>query len=690
VQFPDYLKKKARTISWFHFPYTHLHNHAMSHKILTFILMLNVTLGFFGSAAYAVVVVKANNTTNLTQGGSWVGGSTPGIADTAKWDSTVTAANSISLGGTFYVNEISTANPGGPVTINDDGSVLGLYGLGGTGIDMSAATQDLTINCMVGLGSTQTWNVGSGQKLDVEGTINGAYGIVIVGDGIATLGGHNGYTGGTTVTSGILRAGGRSGDENVFGPEGSSVTVQSGATLDLNGSYALGERNYVIWVSGAGVDGNGAIIDSGYSGWVRWGVKNIALAGDVTLGSLTINGSVTGHQRNLTKTGSGTLSANGPITAVSNIYITAGIMGVNSSVTGAKSIYINGGMLAVGGAIDDSQAGSIYVNTSGILNAGQSVIEKPIVMAGGVFQCNGYANTTVTGAVSLNATGNFFLAAYSALTLNGAISDGTGSNGINVSNGGTLLLGAASAYSGDTVVTFGTLKIGADNAVPGGIGKGNVNLGMGSTLDTYGRSVLINGLSGYGAIDNTNGTGTLSIGNNNVTSTFYGAIQNTAGTLSVIKQGTGTQTLAGAAIYSGSTTVNGGTLAIAGGIDPSGTSLIDVGSGAAIFKTVSVSKSNLNIYTASSTKFEVADHSHTVGIISGSGTTQVDAGASLTAQSISQGTLTLGNGATVTIQTIPGGPLSNQIVPVPEPSSLVLLSAAFFSAIYVWARKRIG
>jgi len=92
---------------------------------------------------------------------------------------------------------------------------------------------------------------------------------------------------------------------------------------------------------------------------------------------------------------------------------------------------------------------------------------------------------------------------------------------------------------------------------------------------------------------------------------------------------------------------------------------------------VSVSKSDLDIYTAASAKFEAADHTHVVGDISGSGTTQVDSGASLTAASISQNTLTIGSGATVTIQAIPGGPLSNTIAAVPEPSTLVLLAAAF-------------
>ena len=145
------------------------------------------------------------------------------------------------------------------------------------------------------------------------------------------------------------------------------------------------------------------------------------------------------------------------------------------------------------------------------------------------------------------------------------------------------------------------------------------------------------------------------------------------GTGGLIKLGSGTLTLNALNTYSGSTTVNGGTLQIAGGIDPAGTSLIDVQSGTAVLMTVNVNKTDLNVNTAASAVFEVASGIHEIGSINGSGSTRVDAGAVLTATSIDQDTLTLGPGSTVTIRAIPGGPQSGKIAPVPEPSSLVLL-----------------
>jgi hypothetical protein len=46
----------------------------------------------------AGTIIKTNNTDNLNLTTSWVGGVVPGSLDTARWDSTVTGANSVALG----------------------------------------------------------------------------------------------------------------------------------------------------------------------------------------------------------------------------------------------------------------------------------------------------------------------------------------------------------------------------------------------------------------------------------------------------------------------------------------------------------------------------------------------------------------------------------------------------------------
>ena len=149
------------------------------------------------------------------------------------------------------------------------------------------------------------------------------------------------------------------------------------------------------------------------------------------------------------------------------------------------------------------------------------------------------------------------------VTFSGVLS-GQGGIFYNVSTpslAGTLILSGANTYSGNTVVTNGILKLGANGGIPNGTGKGNVVVDVNGTatgwLDVGGYSGSVNGLSGAGVVTNSTGTGTLTVGSNNVSSGFSGII---AGALNFAKTGTGIQTNSGANTYTGVTTVGSGTL----------------------------------------------------------------------------------------------------------------------------------
>ena len=81
------------------------------------------------------------------------------------------------------------------------------------------------------------------------------------------------------------------------------------------------------------------------------------------------------------------------------------------------------------------------------------------------------------------------------------------------------------------------------------------------------------------AITNTGAAATLTIGDNNTTSTFGGIISGAA-LLSLTKIGTGTLTLSGANTYTGATLIRGGTLALSGGTALANAGAVDVGNGA--------------------------------------------------------------------------------------------------------------
>jgi autotransporter-associated beta strand protein len=151
-------------------------------------------------------------------------------------------------------------------------------------------------------------------------------------------------------------------------------------------------------------------------------------------------------------------------------------------------------------------------------------------------------------------------------TLNGQL---TGTNGLLLKTpavvSATFTLTLANTlnpinnYSGNTTTsTRTTIALSAVTQIPNGTGKGNVvNNG---TLTLGGLSHTINGLSGSGTIDGISGTPTLTVGNNDATSSFSGVIKNTAGTLSVTKTGTGSLTLTGVNTYSGETSISAGSI----------------------------------------------------------------------------------------------------------------------------------
>lgn len=145
---------------------------------------------------------------------------------------------------------------------------------------------------------------------------------------------------------------------------------------------------------------------------------------------------------------------------------------------------------------------------------------------------------------------------------------------VNAGAAPQIILGAANTYSGNTELARDVVKVGIADAIPHGIGKGNVvftnYLGGGfGTLDLQTFNTTINGLSSVGnggKVTSSAGAGTttLTVGDADASAYFGGVIQNGASrTLSLTKTGTGTQTLGGINTYTGDTTINGGELILA-------------------------------------------------------------------------------------------------------------------------------
>jgi autotransporter-associated beta strand protein len=140
-----------------------------------------------------------------------------------------------------------------------------------------------------------------------------------------------------------------------------------------------------------------------------------------------------------------------------------------------------------------------------------------------------------------------------------------GTSLIKLNTGGTLVLQTANTYSGGTIISNGTIKLAIDEGVSstGQTGTNDMLLLNPAVFDLNNFSNTLNGLNGNGTIDITGGgTSTLNFGFNDDNGLFSGVIQNTSGTLGIVKLGLGTEILVTSNTYLGPTILNGGTLRV--------------------------------------------------------------------------------------------------------------------------------
>ncbi len=275
--------------------------------------------------------------------------------------------------------------------------------------------------------------VGSGSA-DVSSVIAGATAVTVGGTGTNTLSGVNTFTGGTVIQSGATLKGGHN---QAFGPQvaGTTVTVQNGGTLDINGN-----RNYksyhpnTFMVSGAGVGGNGAIVNSGGAAGNAFG-DEVTFAGNTTIGgtgNFDIDSTLRTSASDITisKVGGNTvyIRGNNASASISNVIINAGqlrIVDNNTALAGA-SITLNGGIF----------------DTSGM-----ATITNDVTLAGGKLR-NPQDNTTDTYSGDIGVTADSSIDndnGNRTIDVAGAL---TGTNRISVGNGRVRLSGDVSGYTG--------------------------------------------------------------------------------------------------------------------------------------------------------------------------------------------------------------------------------------------------
>ncbi len=304
----------------------------------------------------------------------------------------------------------------------------------------------------------------------------------------------------------------------------SNSLVVNGVISEADGSWALLKNGaYSLTLSGSNLYSGGTFINAGtlianHSNALGSGAVAITNGALQLAQPLTISGDLSGNAGASIDLGSHVLTLT-----------QAG----NSTFAGAIT---NAGVLAKGGA------GTLTLTGTNSYTGGT-------LLSGGVLQLGDGAGAdgVVIGNISNDAA--LVFANVNPLTFGGAIS---GSGSLRKLAAGTLTLAGANSYSNGTILAGGTLQISADNNL--GATGGSLTFTNGAVLDV--------------------GAGGFTLANRAIVLQTGGGVMNVAGSLAstnvisgsgfLVKQGTGTLTLAGTSTFTGNLTNNAGMVAVGG------------------------------------------------------------------------------------------------------------------------------
>ncbi len=325
--------------------------------------------------------------------------------------------------------------------------------------------------------------VNAGDTGTVSAVIGGTGGITKTGAGVLLLATNNTYAGVTTVAQGILRLGPRCPESLGATGTGNGTIVADGATLDINGAFISNvNRAESLQLSGAGVNGIGALVNMG-AGYANSGFSGgITLLGDTVIGCysrIDFRSNVAGNGHTLTKIGNSELAVGYEVNN-SPIVINAG-----------NYTYMNS--LALGGSDFDTT-----LNGGALRSWSDRTVTEHLICNGGSFIAAGGGTNTFKfmGPITLN--GNIGVWGENnnmTVELAGPM-DGAG--GLTRSGGGTVVItGNSNTYSGATIVNS-TLFLGRTNQAAGVFGAGPITNNNTVYIDRSGSFVSSNGFFGAG------------------------------------------------------------------------------------------------------------------------------------------------------------------------------------------------
>jgi autotransporter-associated beta strand protein len=409
-----------------------------------------------GASAFAVMAINtllfnANGTWNADADGFW--------GDTNNWSGHVIAS------GAGFTADFSTLNISEDRIVTlDSPRTIGALKFG----DVSG-TESWTISANDGnaltldSGGTVAPSVSVFQNTaTISAPLAGSKGLTKSGNGTLALAGNNLFTGTTTIASGTLAIseagrlsnGAHDGNIMTFGTlryDSSASQILSGV---ISGTGGLIQNSGALTLSANNTFTGGTI--------VRGGVLNLAKGG----GTGAIRNNLTIQSPgvvNLTAGDALGYSAGSPAVFVTVANLVGGSLNIATDGNEAyrTAFYLTGGAMTSSGGgsfhFDGTAGGSINSLSSPTI----STISAKITLRG-----DGVVISTAKGSTSHGID----------LNITGAIGEQYGSFGFSKSGPGTLLLSAASTYSGSTMIKGGTLL------VNGSIGGGAVTVANSATL----------------------------------------------------------------------------------------------------------------------------------------------------------------------------------------------------------------
>lgn len=543
---------------------------------------LNVTGSLGTAGTYSGAIVSAG-TLNFNESAAQALTGTVSLSGILanNGSSAVTMSGPVTLTGVWTDNGTGslTSNGGisGAFAVTDTGT--GTLTLGGTNSYSGATTVAAgTFNLTGSLTSTSGITVSGASTTFTEagtGAIGGSASLTLSGGSTVTLAGANTFTGATNLSGGssltldFSQAG--SPASNIMAAT-SAVTL-GGSTLSLNGnlggtnSQTLAGLTIVAGTSDeVSVNQNGAAAVNLNLGTITRGAQSTLDISFPTTGTVTT--STLSASNGILVDGNGTAYATANL-ATSWLANSSGTLSAYSAYSTGNANYLatNNVDVGTGDSVNmvtvntlrfnsnDSLtlAGTNIVSTGGILITpfGSGTISGgTLESAGGkelVLLDNGTLNVSSTIADSASGASNLSLLGAGTTTLSGA---NTFTGSVTVSGGGLLAVTNTSAFQSANSIAVGngsTLDFQVNKETVGGFN--DVNGSGGSVTTSTGSAVIT--IAG-GASDSF---GTIGSGGNN------GLI--TGSTLSIVMNGTGTQTLDnGSSTYGGGTRINSGTISI--------------------------------------------------------------------------------------------------------------------------------